>query len=102
MRRRSNQIIIRLNDEELAHLNKQVQLSGLNYSTIIRKRIKELDVRPRPIEEQIKLLHEVSAIGNNINQIARAANIAGEATSEQVRMARELVEKVWQLMKERI
>ena len=69
MRQRNHALTLRLNDEELKHLKDQVVASGLTTQTFLRLLIAGQKIKPRRPEVFIDLLHELSAIGNNINQI---------------------------------
>lgn len=48
--------------------------TGFNASQLIRSLILHTEIKTRPPDEYPKLLRELSAIGNNVNQIARKAN----------------------------
>ena len=48
--------------------------TGFNASQLIRSLILRTEIKTRPPDELPKLLRELSAIGNNVNQIARKAN----------------------------
>lgn len=74
MRTRCNSVGLWLNDMELAHLKKQCQITGLNTNTYLRKLIMGEHLCPRPPDAYAALLRELSAIGNNINQIAHWTN----------------------------
>lgn len=63
-----------LSEKDNAHLTQQVELSGLSRSALIRSLILQTELRPKPTQEALKILRELNAIGNNINQLARAAN----------------------------
>ena len=45
---------------------------------------------------------ELSAIGNNINQLAHQANARGEATRAEIHAASELVQQAWRLVREAV
>ena len=83
MRQRTRQVIIRMSDREYAHLARQADVSGLKMAPFVRALIMGSDIKPRPPDEYTALLRELSAIGNNLNQIARIAN-AEKSVSEQV------------------
>ena len=74
MRSRQNGVLIYLSDTEKQHLVKQAALAGVSVGAFIRKLIMGSVIRPRPPDEYVKLLREINAIGNNINQIAHIAN----------------------------
>lgn len=69
MRSRAKQILVRLNEPEYRYLKKQLATSGLKQEPFIRSLIMGISIRPRPPDGYAALLRELSAIGNNINQI---------------------------------
>ena len=74
MREREHFIGVWLGDEEYVHLAEQCIASGLSVSAFIRQAIAGVQIRPRPPAEYTALLRDLSAIGNNINQIAMVVN----------------------------
>ncbi len=95
MRKRAIKISVRLNDKEYEHLKKQVRLSGYPMEPFIRTLIMGMILKPRPPDEYRELLRELSAIGNNVNQIARAANAKGYASREDVEQITEMQKQLW-------
>ena len=79
---------------------KQCTLSGLSTSALIRHSIMGIDVQPRPPDTYAALLRELSAIGNNINQIAFWANARKGITEAEINDAAALIREVWRLVKE--
>ena len=79
---RKKQILIRLSEKEYQHLIEQADLEQLNINQFVRNLIMDVKIKPRPKEEWSELLRQMSAIGNNINQIAYRANLHG-LTDEQ-------------------
>ena len=71
---RTTAVLVRLSEKEKEHLKSQATACALKMEPYIRKLIMGKEVRPRPPDEYIKLLREINAIGNNINQIANIAN----------------------------
>ncbi len=71
---RNTAVLVRLSEKEKEHLKSQAAACALKMEPYIRKLIMGKEVRPRPPDEYIKLLREINAIGNNINQIAHIAN----------------------------
>ena len=71
---RNTAVLVRLSPKEKEHLKAQAEACALKMEPYIRKLIMGKEVRPRPPDEYIKLLREINAIGNNINQIAHIAN----------------------------
>ena len=98
MRKREHFIGLWLDDREYKHLLKQCSISGLNTSALIRHSVMGVELRPRPPDAA--LLRELSAIGNNINQIAHNTNAKKEAEAAEVDEAVKLVYQALRLVKE--
>ena len=99
MRQKNHALTLRLIDEELKQLKDQVVASGLTTQTFLRLLIAGQKIKPRRPEVFIDLLHELSAIGNNINQIARAANICGYVRQSDLDEIKETQSRIWQMVK---
>lgn len=82
-----------------SHLQKQVVLSGLKTEPFLRKLIMGAEIKPRPPEAYGKLLRELSAIGNNINQIAHIANMKKEVSMDEIMAAQRLAERALQVVR---
>lgn len=91
---------VRFTAEEYAHLQATAAAAGLKIETTVRKLVMDCQLRPRPPNEYADLLRELSAIGNNINQIAYWANAKKGITDAQVEDAVALVNRAWRLIKE--
>ena len=91
---------VRFTAEEYAHLQATAAAAGLKIETTVRKLVMDCQLRPRPPNEYADLLRELSAIGNNINQIAYWANAQKGITDTQVEDAVALVNRAWRLIKE--
>ena len=100
MRTRQHFIGLWLNDAEYAQLMKQCAISGLSSSTILRASIMGLEIKAKPPETYAALLRELSAIGSNVNQIARWANTLKYISEFDILMAADLVQKAWRLVKD--
>lgn len=93
-------ITLRLNAKEYAHLREQAEATGLKMEPLVRQLIMGVNLRPRPPDTYAALLRELSAIGNNVNQLAHQANTRGEAVREEISEAARLVQQTWRLVKE--
>lgn len=93
-------LTVRLDAEQYAHLCWLSETSGLKFEPMIRQLIMGATLRPRPPDTYAALLRELSAIGNNINQIAHQANTRGEATRQEVEDAVRLIRRAWRLVKD--
>ena len=100
MRQRGHFIGLWLDDGEYQHLTKQCAVTGLTASSFIRKCVMGTELRPRPPDTYAALLRELSAIGNNINQIAYWANATKSISEPEVRQAAELARQAWRQVKE--
>lgn len=85
MRKRTNQIIIRLTDDELAALNEQVKRTNLSREQYCRDALKGVSIREKPPVDLPKLILEDLRVGNNINQLATIANAQGLLDAPQLR-----------------
>ncbi len=93
-------ITLRLNAAQYTHLQQQVAITGLKMEPLLRQLIMGVDLRPRPPDTYAALLRELSAIGNNINQLAHQANARGEATKDEISEAARMVRQVARLVKD--
>ena len=99
MRKREKAILCWLNEKEYEHLKKQAGTSGLTVSALIRKLIMGQEIRQRPPAEMPELLRQMSAIGNNINQIAKVANSSKFIRQEDIEKIQEMQSKFWKAIK---
>ena len=99
MRERDHFIGVWLDDKEYAHLNQLCETSGLSAGAVLRQALAGVQLRPRPPDEYTKLLRELSAIGNNVNQIAYWANARKSILEAEIVDAVQLVRKAWELVK---
>jgi predicted DNA-binding protein len=74
MRKRNHSVLLRLSSEEYQHLAEQAKTTGLPREVYIRSLIAGYVPKELPPLEYHALLRELSAIGNNLNQIAAQAN----------------------------
>ena len=100
MRQNVKKQTVRLNAEEYAHLRQLSKDAGMPMEPLIRKLIMGKKLYPYPPDAFTGLLRELSAIGNNINQIAYWANTQRGITNTQVEDAVALVQRAFALVKE--
>ena len=99
MRKREKAILCWLNDKEYDHLKKQAGTSGLTVSALIRKLIMGQEIRQRPPGEMPELLRQMSAIGNNINQIAKVANSSKFVRQEDIKEIQKMQSDLYRTIK---
>ena len=100
MRQIAKSILLRLTAEEYAHLKATADAAGLKLEPMPRQLILGVELRPRPPDEYTALLRELSAIGNNVNQIAYWANARKYVSNSEIQEAAALVRKAFTLVKE--
>lgn len=74
-------------------------MSGHTTEQFIRNLIAGVEMRPRPPDEMADILRQLSAIGNNINQIARAANARGFVWQEELNQITAMQSEIWHMVK---
>ena len=102
MRETAKTMTLRLNAAEYAHLCRQAEVTGLKKEPLVRQLIMGVNLRPRPPDAYADLLRALSAIGNNINQLAHQANARGVATGDEITEALRLVRQATRLVRERL
>ena len=99
MRKRPRHISVWMNEAEYQHLKRQAALAGIGLDPFIRSLVAGVHLRPRPPDQYTALLRELSAIGNNINQIAYWANTQKSIHEAEIVDAVVLVKRAWELVK---
>lgn len=99
MRTRPRHVSVWMNEAEYRHLKEQAALAGMGIDPFIRSLVAGIQLRPRPPDEYTKLLRELSAIGNNINQIAYWANARKSIRESEIADAITLARRAWELVK---
>ena len=98
-RERNHFIGLWLDEKEYGHLQEQCFVTGLSISTLVRKMIVGTQLHPRPPDQYTELLRELSAIGNNVNQIAYWANATRSIREPEIIEAAALAREAWELAK---
>ena len=96
---RNTAVLVRLSEKEKEHLKSQATDCALKMEPYIRKLIMGKEVRPRPPDEYVRLLREINAIGNNINQIAHIANAERHISKDKVEEVLNLQNDIMRLVR---
>lgn len=72
MRKRTKQFVVRLNDDELNHLNKLVQESNLSRESYLRMCINGLVPKPSPSTELIEIIGILRQIAESLSDISKS------------------------------
>ena len=99
MRKRSRHVSVWMNETEYRHLKHQAETAGMGIDPFIRSLVAGTQLRPRPPDQYAALLRELSAIGNNINQIAYWANARRGIRESEIADASALAREAWELVK---
>ena len=93
------QLHVRVSDEEYSAIKEQAAATGLSVSTYIRSLAKGTVLKVRPPETYINILRQLSAIGNNINQIAKVANSCARVRQEDIDYIIERQSYLWDMIR---
>lgn len=99
MRKRMIKISVRLNEQEHTHLKRLSETTGLKMEPLVRQLILGRELKPRPPENLAALLRQMSAMGNNINQIAKVANSSKFIRSEDIEEIKKMQSELWKVVK---
>ena len=95
MRERPYKKLLRLNQSEKDRLLYLSKSTGLNQEQALMN----APLLERPTADYLKMSYQISALGNNLNQLAHVANVSGNANNTDLLIARQIMEKVWMYIK---
>ena len=90
MRTRKNRWEFRLNDLEDIKFRDLLKATGYNGNQMFRSMVMNTEIKTRPPDLAPKILREISAIGNNVNQIAKVANYSKNVPNEDIKELKEM------------
>lgn len=91
---------IRVSDEDWAKAKRLAAASGRSVSEYFRALLNLTPPKPMPPEVYHKAYRELSAIGNNVNQMARLANMNQQADYADFAEAVAVVKEVQKMLRE--
>lgn len=102
MARRNIKIDLRLNEQEMERLRRDVARSGWSREKYLRALIEHSSIREMPSMDLISVLRNLQQINNNMNQVALIANAKGfvdtAAYWENVELLRETIHELLEVM----
>ena len=102
MARRNIKIDLRLNEQEMERLRRDVARSGWSREKYLRALIEHSVIKEMPSMDLVAVLRNLQQINNNINQIAVKANAKGfvdtDSYWENVRWLKETVSKLMEVI----
>ena len=102
MARRNIKIDLRLNEQEMERLRRDVTRSGWSREKYLRALIEHSSIREMPSMDLISVLRNLQQINNNMNQVALIANAKGfvdtAAYWENVELLKETIHELLEVM----
>ena len=102
MDRRNIKIDLRLNEQEMERLRRDVARSGWSREKYLRALIEHSSIREMPSMDLISVLRNLQQINNNMNQVALIANAKGfvdtAAYWENVELLKETIHELLEVM----
>jgi hypothetical protein len=99
MSKRTRRLDVMLSDEENKLLSKRLTENGIsNKSAYVRKMILDGAVVKVNIPEISRLISQLKYIGNNVNQLAAAANSGAPVSETAVNSVKAELEKIWNVV----
>ena len=80
MRKRTNQISVRLSDQEMLLLRRKLKANGMTMTGYFRALIVSGEIKTLPPELMQDVQRQVRGVGRNINQMAKLAHISGKVS----------------------
>lgn len=102
MARRNIKIDLRLNEQEMERLRRDVARSGWSREKYLRALIEHSSIREMPSMDLISVLRNLQQINSNMNQVALIANAKGfvdtAAYWENVELLKETIHELLEVM----
>lgn len=91
---RKKQLTVRFTEEEYAALKGKCEIAGMKMEPFVRALVDGCRIKPAPPDSYNKLRQQLSAIGNNLNQLTHVANATGRVSASQLDRAQSLLEDI--------
>ena len=93
--KRKKQLTVRFTEEEYAALKGKCEIAGMKMEPFVRALVEGCRIKPAPPDSYNRLRQQLSAIGNNLNQLTHIANATGRVSVSQLDRAQSLLEDMW-------
>ena len=97
---RKKQLTVRFTEEEYAALKGKCEIAGMKMEPFVRALVDGCRIKPAPPDSYNKLRQQLSAIGNNLNQLTHVANATGRVSASQLDRAQSLLEDMWRCVRD--
>ncbi len=103
MEKKSYRVTVKLSPPEYYALRGKASKAGCNVSEMIRQSIATCTIKERLGRDHLGVIRELTAMGNNLNQLAKKANQAGirGLENECARLASEFDNQIKQIANDR-
>lgn len=91
---------VRFTEEEYAALKGKCEIAGMKMEPFVRALVEGCRIKPAPPDSYNKLRQQLSAIGNNLNQLTHIANATGRISASQLDRAQSLLEDMWHCVRD--
>ena len=91
---------VRFTEEEYAALKGKCEIAGMKMEPFVRALVDGCRIKPAPPDSYNKLRQQLSAIGNNLNQLTHVANATGRVSASQLDRAQSLLEDMWRCVRD--
>ena len=98
--KRKRQLTVRFTEEEYAALKGKCEIAGMKMEPFVRALVEGCKIKPAPPDSYNKLRQQLSAIGNNLNQLTHIANSTGRVSDSQLDRAQSLLEDMWRCVRD--
>ena len=88
-----------LSPQEVAELKRKAEIAGISETAVIRLLVRGYEPREKPDSNFYEAMRKLSAIGNNVNQVARKVNSTGQVSAEDFQKVARSLDEVWHLVK---
>ena len=97
---RTKRVYVWLTDKEFEYLMQNVKKSGLCREGYLRHLIEGYEVREAPTKEWVELIHLLSGMANNLNQLTWLSHRSGEVADwEAIRQMRQEISEIFSWVK---
>ena len=98
-RKRDQNVLLRFSMDEMKLLHKKMEEAGIhNREAYLRKMALDGYIIKEDYSMLKGVFHELSRIGNNLNQVAKVANTYGDVNQSELKAIKKDLDKIWQLL----
>ena len=92
---RSKRLAVRMTESEFAFMKQQADRAGLKMDPYVRRLILGRPVQPLAPDSHRQLVQQLSAVAQDINQMARLASAAGQLPQDTWDHIQQALDRLW-------